>query len=80
MVFKINDHRISALAINNIKVLINNEDGTFTTVDGNGFAADEIKDKIALYYGLNSDSGFIIDNSNLSIYIWRRNTKRSNLW
>ena len=65
---KINDHRISALAINNIKVLINNEDGTFTTIDGNGFAADEIKDKIALYYGLNSDSGFIIDNSNLSIY------------
>ena len=65
---KINDHRISALAINNIKVLINNDDGTFTTVDGNGFAADEIQDKIALYYGLNSDSGFIIDNSNLSIY------------
>ena len=65
---KINDHRVSALAINNIKVLINNEDGTFTTVDGDGFAADEIQDKIALYYAINSDSGFIIDNSNLSIY------------
>ena len=65
---KINDHRISALAINNIKVLINNEDGTFTTVDGDGFTADEIQDKIALYYALNSNSGFIIDNSNLSIY------------
>lgn len=65
---KINDHRISALAINNIKVLINNQDGTFTTIDGNGFTADEIQDKIALYYAINSDSGFIIDNSNLSIY------------
>lgn len=65
---KINDHRVSALAINNIKVLINNDDGTFTTVDGNGFTADEIQDKIALYYAINSDSGFIIDNSNLSIY------------
>ena len=65
---KINDHRVSALAINNIKVLINNEDGTFTTVDGDGFAADDIQDKIALYYAINSDSGFIIDNSNLSIY------------
>ena len=65
---KINDRRVSALAIENIKVLINNPDGTFTTIDGENLTTDDIQDKIALYYALNSDSGFLIDNSNLAIY------------
>lgn len=65
---KINDHRVSALAIRNIKTLVNNADGTFTTIDGTSLTAEDIADKIALYYALDSNSGFIIDNSNLSIY------------
>ena len=63
----IDNHRISALAINNIKLLIDDGIGGFTLDDGTSLD-DDIGDKVALYYALNSNSGFVIDNSNLLVY------------
>ena len=64
---QINGTPVHALGLSNIKFITVNGD-TLTTQQGDEFFQGDYHDKIALYYGLNSDSGLIVDNSNISIF------------